>query len=539
MCITYYKPQHMKRLLSFVLISLATLAVNAQRSHKIMVRQGDDIRKVLRKAERFASDTLWTDILIQPGVYWVDSPDDAAVRVPDDGESTPFGMKVKLTRTRLIGLGDKPEDVVFAVNRGQTQGASGNYTMLHIDGTEVEAKNMTFGNYCNVDLVYPRNPKLNRQKRADAIVQAQLVICNGGKYNIENCRFISRLNLCPFVGGDDVYFHDCYFECTDDALCGTGFYDHCRFTFFSSKPFYCTSRKGAVFRDCDIHSKVHGVQYLTKVHDRVRLENCRWTSDDKDLKIEWSRKPDPRRECEMINCTLNGKPLTLPNASTYPVPVTLSGMAVANQTKIIPGQWTLDAFKPADTAEYNWTASNDHPAWIYSGGIDGAEHCSGMMQNVKGARMMYTALPGEYKDMTFRINLDPCKTAGQGFGSATGQYMDVCIKFDTNTLTGYGIRFIRTTKYDHAIEVMLVEYKEGKVTSITNSEVSHLYLSGLQLTLSLHGTTLSAQLHRGGETQTLTADIPSPNTFGGVHIQHTGSTGASATVLSNMNLEYR
>ena len=31
------------------------------------------------------------------------------------------------------------------------------------------------------------------------------------------------------------------------------------------------------------------------------------------------------------------------------------------------------------------------------------------------------------------LNVDASKTAGQGFGSATGQYLDLYIKFDTRT----------------------------------------------------------------------------------------------------------
>ncbi|MCQ2257437.1 MAG: hypothetical protein MJZ41_05510 [Bacteroidaceae bacterium] len=529
----------MKTIFVYIAIALLALSVHAQKVHIITVHQGDDIRKALRTAERYATDTLWTEIRLSPGVYWIDNPDDSTMRIPEEGESTPFGMKVKMSRTRIIGLSENPEDVVLAVNRGQTQGALGNYTMLLWDGTDVEVRNVTFGNYCNVDLDYPRNPKLSRKKRADAIVQAQLVICNGGRYKIDNCRFISRLNLCPFVGAEQVNFRDCYFECTDDALCGTGIYDHCQFTLYSSKPFYCTSPQGALLRDCDIHTKVHGVQYLTKVHDRIKLENCRWTSDDKNLRIEWSKQPDPRRECQMINCTLNGEPLNLPNASTYPVPVTLPGIEITNQTSIIPGKWTIDAYKPSDTAEYNWTAANDRAAWVYSSGIDGAEGHSGMMQNVRGARMMYCALPGNYADMTLNVDLAPCKSAGQGFGSATGQYMDVCIKFDPYTLTGYGMRFIRTPDYDRAVEVKLVEYQQGNIVPITSTELCNLYRAGLHLILTMRGNTLSAHLTNGDNQQTLNAQIPSVNSYGGIHIQHTGSTGASATVISNLQIEYK
>ena len=425
------------------------------------------VNEALRHAETFADDTLWTNIYIEPNVYWIDNPDDDAVRYPEPGDNTPYGMKVRLNRTRLIGMGESPEDVVLACNRGQTHGAAGNFTMLHITGNEIEADNITFGNYCNVDLEYRLNPELNRKKRAEAIVQAQLVICNGNDYKVRNCRFISRLNLCPFVGARRVVFDGCYFECTDDALCGTGVYRKCRFTFYSSKPFYATSPQGAVFEDCDIHTKVKGVQYLTKVSDRVTLRNCRWTSDDPNLKIEWTKRPDPRHLCIMDGCTLNGKPLILPPTPDVPMAVTTPTVPLMGSTDIVPGRWTFDSYKPEDTNDYDWTVVHGRPSWCFGEGVDGAEGCYGMIQNVRGARMMFTGKENEdYDGQVLTLELAPCKTAGQGFGSATAQYLDICIKFDTKTLTGYGLRFIRTPKYDRAVDVYLVEYINGKVTPL-------------------------------------------------------------------------
>ncbi|MCR5314056.1 MAG: hypothetical protein K6E54_10550, partial [Bacteroidaceae bacterium] len=140
------------------------------------------VNEALRYAERFADDSLWTEIRIEPGVYWIDDPDDKSVRKPEPGDNTPYGLKVRLSRTRLVGQSDNPEDVVLACNRGQTHGATGNFTMLHITGNDVEVENITFGNYCNVDLVYPRDTRQNRARRAAPIVQAQLVICNGDRY---------------------------------------------------------------------------------------------------------------------------------------------------------------------------------------------------------------------------------------------------------------------------------------------------------------------------------------------------------------------
>lgn len=496
------------------------------------------VNEALLFAEKKKDSTEWTNIYIEPSVYWIDNPDDNGIRVPEEGSNTPFGLKVKLNNTRMIGLSSNPEDVVLACNRGQTQGADGNFTMFYFEGSNNEAENITFGNYCNVDLVYPKDPTKNRSKRKDAIVQAQLVICNGDNYNIKNCRFISRLNLCPYAGGKHVNFENCYFECTDDALCGTAVYNKCRFTFYSSKPFYTTSRQGAKFIDCDIHTKTRGTQYLTKVSGPVTMENCRWTSDDPDLKIEWSKRADPRHYCVMTGCTLNGKPLDVPTP-TESLPVEFPALEVKVQKEIIPGRWTIDCYKPYDTSSYNWTATNTVSSWGYAGGVDGAEDSWGLVQIQRGARLMYTPKDefAEVKKQECTVMLDPCKSGGQGFGSATGQYLDICIKFNTRSLTGYGIRFVRTPDYDHAVETYLVEYSDGNVFRIGNRERCDLYKRGCKVYLKADGKNLKAEISQGGKTQVLEAEMPNPNIYGGFHLQHTGSTGASATVIKSINLK--
>ena len=156
-------------------------------------------------------------LMVAPSVYWLDNPDDPAVRRSPSG--LPYAVEIKCDTLSIIGLADNPADVVFAVNRGQTQGAIGNFTMLHFTGHSLTVENMTMGNYCNVDLDYPLNPSLNRQRRRDAIVQAQIGICTDtDRLFARNCRFISRLNLCPLVGARRSLYDNCYFECTDDAL---------------------------------------------------------------------------------------------------------------------------------------------------------------------------------------------------------------------------------------------------------------------------------------------------------------------------------
>lgn len=776
-------------------------------------------------------------IYISPSVYWLDNPDDPETRRPLSGENIPYGMKLKVSNLRLIGLTEHPEDVVIASNRGQTLGAVGNFTMLHFDGDDIQAENITFGNYCNVDLVYPPDEKLNRKKRSETIVQAQLIICNSDRVVARNCRFISRLNSCPFAGARRALFDNCYFECTDDALCGTGVYLNSRFTFFSGKPFYSTQGTGAIFLNCDIHSLTRGRQYLVKVGSPVSMVDCRWTSEDPDLYIGWTQDPTDDLRSYQYDLTLNGKPLFMnpdrpwltvdmtgrdvleayrlqapkslfhsrettgdtiiynlynllranddwdpagqkkvigklgkqrhgfssaytyrctqirlsqrkaeiesdvdsvcikgcwlrpgteanfnnkvikslpywhvmpedsafvelisgkdgscivkgknnsekartvnvivgggssgleaacavtvkprfleaptfiqsPHIITSPeqltvdyqldlqgradqslitwyrctdaegsnaIPVAVSRLNKPKQTymlssadsgyyikvtvapkhlrchagpaemaitgkpvnagkrcfdklsmtesmdmdflnfptdyqpRILPGFWTVDGYKPIDTQEFDWTP-NPQNSWTYGRGIDGAAHATGLLQTSKGARLLYTPAEDTYSNMRVSLTVDPCKSAGQGFGSATGQYMDVYIKFDTHTLTGYALRIIRTTKHDKAVDFLLMRYENGVATPITEPVSSICYRTGCTLQLSIQGNRFTAHAetstplpapHRPGLTTTVDLETEiTPNPYGGTGIQHTGSTGASATMLRNMAIEW-
>ncbi len=765
-------------------------------------------------------------IYIEPSVYWLDDPDDPAIRKPLPGEGIPYGMKLELSHLRLIGMGNTPEETILASNRGQTQGAMGNFTMLHFTGNDIRAENLTFGNYCNLDLVYPRNPKLNRKKRAEAIVQAQLIIVNGDKVVARRCHFISRLNSCPFAGSRRALFEDCYFECTDDALCGTGVYLHCKFTLFSSKPFYSTQGNGAVMLDCDLHALTESHQYLTKVGSPIALVDCRWTSEHPNLYIGWTPVPGDDLRCYQHNVILNGapyiinqekpectiemtgkpllraymltdhdgtpihlngapiynvynllrgnddwdplqqkaliadisrqqgnflqpiqlflsrrsismesgkdtltlsaniphvrwllssadsdcidiqdkgngeclligkntdetprtvmlqastpegleaacpvlvKPAELPppafvekpvirevrikksvdNKGALPlegdaslcvnyqldlgsradqslitwyrctdakgrnaIPVAVSRMdtplrtypltaadncyyimvSVApkhlrsqpgeamtaitkkrirkidpettrtlhtdfvnfpteRQPELLPGFWTLDGYKPADTQAYDWEADNSGNTWAYGKGVDGAAHSYGLLQTVKGARLRYTPIEGTYGDMRLVLKVAPCKPAGQGFGSATGQYMDILIKLDTKTMTGYALRIVRTTQNDKAVDFVLMKYSNGIATPISVPVSTICYRTGCVITLQAEGHRLTAHaentnplpaLHKAGLTTTvdLEAEIET-NDWGGIGVLHTGSTGASATLLQGLEVEWR
>ncbi|MGF7138516.1 pectinesterase [Roseimarinus sediminis] len=253
-------------------------------------------------------------LYLAPWVYWIDDPDDQAVRRGKNGRP-PYALEISCDWLRFYGLSNDPSKVVLAVNRGQTIGAEGNFTMFRFDGDGTSAENITFGNYCNIDLDYPLKPELGREKRAAAIVQAQLIHCNGDKIVARNTRFVSRLNLCPFVGARRALFDRCHFESTDDALCGTGVYLNCTLDFYSSKPFYYTRGTGAVFLNCDIDVYNGGRQYFTKANGQLAVIDSRFVSESSNY-IGWQDHPPLETRNYQFGNTLNGQALFIGKEDT-------------------------------------------------------------------------------------------------------------------------------------------------------------------------------------------------------------------------------
>lgn len=751
-------------------------------------------------------------LYMAPYVYWIDNPDDTAIRIPAPGATIPFGLEIKCEWLKFYGLSDDARNVVMASNRGQTIGAKGNFTMFRISGQGTSAENVTFGNYCNIDLEYPLKPELGRKKRASAIVQAQLVFCDGDKLFARNTRFVSRLNLCPFIGGKRTLFDHCHFESTDDALNGTAIYLNCTLDFYSGKPFYGTSGTGAVFFNCDIKSFTRGEQYFTKSRGQVAVIDTRISSNTVNY-LGWRDIPEKESRNYQYNVNLNGKsvfidkkhprvsidmkdkpvlnayrflsqnkvvyntynllrgdddwdPMGIKNIvldaekqsgktlTNLPVQVSVSptkdtiesgketlvlkarvnkfgnyelkgeklswtiapefqsliklqvnedgtctviptnnqdetkavivqaatasgvqgasllyispsileapkfssapkitvkggrlqvdykldmrfkdqsliswyrctdvqggnpveiavsrfnepkreyvltagdigyyimarvspkhvrclpgapvsaiasqpvsanqvksnnkilvvdlkGISTRYQPEVKPGFYTLDCFAPSDT--YDWTASNSRDPWYVGAGVDGAANDTGLVQANKGARLRYTPVGNDFGDMKLSFTAVPAKTAGQGFSSARAQYMDVFIKFDTKTLSGYALRLIRTTKYGDAIDFILMKYNNGVATEITKPVSADCYRPDCLLSLEVKGNKLIA-LAENKKEYFIVPNRPevfqkvyleteiSDNRFGGFGFQHTGTVAGGATLIKDLKISWQ
>ena len=736
-------------------------------------------------------------VYIAPNVYWVDDPDDPTVREGVNGRE-PFGMTIRCQNLHLIGLSDQPQHVVLAAQRGQTQGAVGNFTMLDFHGDGLMVRNLTMGNYCNVDLEYPLRPSLGRKRRSDAITQAHVAYCHGDRVVATNVRFISRLNMNPLNGARRILFDHCHMESTDDALTGNGVYLHCDFEFYGQKPFYTTRQTGAVMLDCDFYLKSNNTKtYFCKSPGAVTLIDCRFHAE-RPVEVDWTAYPPEHLRCYYSQVTFNGQPYVVgnpqstsvcldgkealkafkmdgeyqianllagddgwcppgyettrknalrsvclkvsPNHATLlgdgqpllnncqqwrhgdyaaetlqtvkwsidkkyenilhltslpdgscrlvsdddddtpvdvvvqattpdglqgamtlhlegkPLPppslahqpfITLEkdvatlryrlspdnhgddsdiswfvaddkrwshplSVATSNdgpmrscnihpdwsgkylmaviaprharsgfgerdtvfypkklrqkrvtrpsvletdfsnfpcgwQKTVKEGFWTVDGYKPADTAPYPWSVDETRPMWQYGEGFNGAVG-KGLLQAQRGARMMYTPKADKVGNMRLTLDVDPTKTAGQGFGSATGQYMDVALKFDTRSLTGYALRIIRTTKYAKAVDFLLIRYDHGQTTPLTSPVSAICYRTGCHISVAYDDGLLTAHvttdtpLDQPDDTQlktevSLSATVE-PNDFGGFCLQHTGTCGESTTMLHHLRLEW-
>lgn len=222
------------------------------------------------------------------------------------------------------------------------------------------------------------------------------------------------------------------------------------------------------------------------------------------------------------------------------------------QSEIKAGFWTVDYNRPADTESFgSWQGADTEEPWKYGTTGNGCVG-AGLYEGTQGARLMYTPVEGTYGDMSLKLVVDPAKTAGQGFGSV-GQYMDVLLKFDTSTLTGYGLRIVRTKASSNAVTFVLVKYDNGTVKEISDEVIASCYATGCTISLKVEGNKLTAHVETPTEQLAdqaakgyphvvdLTADIEA-NSFGGVAIQHTGTLGAggwqNTTMLHNLNVTW-
>ncbi|MEJ6979651.1 hypothetical protein WG906_04270 [Pedobacter sp. P351] len=273
-----------------------------------------------------------TIIYMEPDVYWTDDPK------ADNKQNKLIGLLIPQANITLIGLSENPEHTIIAGNRGQMAGAIGNWNTVGVaDG--FEAYNITFGNYCNEDLVYPLDSSKNLKKRQSTITQAQVLTkAHNGKMDkwiFENCRFISYLNT--FAAGNQplrTYYKNCFLQCTDDAV-GSGdisVFDRCRFRFYSNHPSWGGSRILQAYLGCKFEIMLrdpdaNSTLYFAKNNNVFAVVDAEFTGNAKYL--GWTDVPADHVRHYVHNNTLNGKKVNI-SESKPELSIELKGKTLAS-----------------------------------------------------------------------------------------------------------------------------------------------------------------------------------------------------------------
>ncbi|MCR5277220.1 MAG: InlB B-repeat-containing protein [Bacteroidales bacterium] len=144
-----------------------------------------------------------------------------------------------------------------------------------------------------------------------------------------------------------------------------------------------------------------------------------------------------------------------------------------------------------------WFYDNDGSVpepWTWGTGSNGSEGMWGLMNAYRDRERKYPRLvfgqTGSYGDMSFTVDYSPGKVEGQGFGGS-GCYMDVYVKYDPVTRSGYGLRIERVPATTNGTQWTLYRYEGEELTPLSQSILTAAFMPQSTLTVSVKGNTLS------------------------------------------------
>ncbi len=137
------------------------------------------------------------------------------------------GLTISKNYITLLGLTDDQRNVVIYGDEGNKEGAgtdsqSYNGEVITVSATGFTAKNLTIGNFCNVNYEYPGGPGVPAQtvpERSPTVTQAVAIQTSGDKHVFEHVSILSKLDT-SFIGSTRAYFDYVYMEGTNDFIGG-------------------------------------------------------------------------------------------------------------------------------------------------------------------------------------------------------------------------------------------------------------------------------------------------------------------------------
>lgn len=339
-----------------------------------------------------------TYLYIAPNVYWIHDPNAQStdeIEMYNDNTQ----LHIDCEELHIVGLSDDAQNVVIASNFGHDEGLMGaNYTMIYAEGDGLTLENLTFGDYCNIDLVYPLDPSKNVPARnANNITQGQIASYDGDRLFAKNVRFVSRLNMMPFISSKRALYVDCHLESTADSLNGSAeaVYLNCDFEFYSSKPW--ASSSGAIILGSTmkiVHQYTTGneteiTHYMVKGAGPMTIIDSEFISDYPNAKVSigWSDVISDTYRSYYSNVTHNGEQIAMDDGGIAPdASIDLSntdalkafkftdanGGTVYNIYNLLSGDDGWDPLNQKEAVEAAGAANL--PSWITVNVTEGTDH---------------------------------------------------------------------------------------------------------------------------------------------------------------------
>lgn len=266
------------------------------------------------------------------------------------------------------------------------------------------------------------------------------------------------------------------------------------------------------------------------------------------------------------NLSPAGTPISAVSTAVVPDTVTqaktistdFSSVVLSNHTKT-QGYWVDDAYCPADTQKdyipldatevstkysakvKNWSSVNANTnSWSYgTGGKNGFLDYTGIYHTQRGGRIYYLPCGESFGDMNVTVKMAPGKTAGQGFGSDF-QYMEVFIKYDFATNTGYALRIYRATS--STCSFVLMQHKDGKSKEICEPVTGGVFMTEFTAHVWTEGEKINAKVSTSANLEVTSLELSADytaNTYGGAGVLNTGTTGDNTVYLGGMEINWK
>ena len=129
--------------------------------------------------------------------------------------------------------------------------------------------------------------------------------------------------------------------------------------------------------------------------------------------------------------------------------------------------------------------------WRWGTGSNGSDGQWGLCNNnrVPEPPLLVFGQAGTYGDMSLTVDYSSGKVEGMGFGGS-GCYLDVMVKYDPATRSGYGVHIERVPATTSGTCWTLCRYEDGRRTDLTEGVLSSAFMPKSSIRVAVEGDTL-------------------------------------------------